>query len=242
MDIHSGHRKRLRERFAKEGLASFADHEILELILFFALPRIDTNPVAHRLIAHFGSLYNVLNAHMDDLKKIEGVGENAAVLISLFKTVFACYRQRSFAKRPRLDTIEKAGEYCASYLAGKKYETLLLVCLDTQFRVNHTVELQEGTLNEITVYPRVIVEIALRYNAGAVIMAHNHPGDSPSPSQADVQTTQAVLEALKPLNISLADHIITGNDSYYSFSANNLLKVKSPFYELPAAAEEAEKL
>jgi DNA repair protein RadC len=215
--MHDGHRSRHRARYRSAGLDGFSDHEILELLLYYAIPRVDTNPIAHKLMQRFGSLAGVLSAHIDDLKKVEGVGESAAILISLIRPIMqrsqAIYRE----KRPRLMNIDMAGAYCCSLLAGKRRETLFVVCLDIHYRVICSEQVQQGSIDELPVYPRHIVEIALRHDASSIILTHNHPGGNLTASQSDIETTYKVMAALEALGISLLDHIITYEDNYFSF-------------------------
>ncbi|MGI6168781.1 MAG: JAB domain-containing protein [Christensenellales bacterium] len=215
--MHAGHRSRHRTRYRKNGLDGFSDHEILELLLYYAIPRVDTNPIAHRLMQRFGSLAGVFSAHIDDLKKVEGVGENAAILLSLIRPSMQRSQAISQEKRQKLTNIDMAGAYCCSLLAGMRRETLFVVCLDIHYRVICAELVQQGSIDELPVYPRHIVEIALRHDASSIILTHNHPGGRLAASKSDIETTFKVLEALESLGISLLDHIITHEYNYFSF-------------------------
>ncbi len=230
--MHDGHRMRLKTRFQKTGLEGFAEHEILELILFYAIPRQDTNPLAHALIDHFGSLYAVLSADINDLTEVKGIGENAASLIRLFKDVSKHYYSKAY--RPRsVETSEKAAKYILSLLYGKRNENFYLICLDANYHILYEELMCEGSIDTIPVFPRKIAACALRHNAASIIIAHNHPAGDPKPSKADIQATLDIVQAIKPLGIQLSDHIIVAGDEYYSFS--DTLTHQSALEEAPLA-------
>lgn len=222
-DEHAGHRQRMRERFIKQGLDGFAAHEVLELALFYAIPRQNTNPLAHHLIDHFGSLHGVLEAPVDELMKVEGVGQNAAVLLSLF---FQIARQLEFSREKELelmDTRLKAEVHCKRLLGGLKQEHLYAVCLDGQMRVIADALVAKGTLSEVPAYPRLVVEAALRHNAHALVLCHNHPGGQAMPSQSDIETTYAISHLLAGLGVMLADHMIVSGSHVLSMAAEGLM-------------------
>ena len=182
-NLHRGHRKRVKERYLKEGLDSFEDHQVLELLLFYAIPMKDTNELAHRMIKEFGSLAMLFEAHPHEIARRCGVTENIAILISLIPSLARRYFQARWGDKPILNSSQKAGEYAVGLFAGRTYEVFYIICLDTQNRVIHAALVHEGTINEAPVYPRIIVETALRYQAHSVILAHNHPGGSLNPSE-----------------------------------------------------------
>ena len=150
--MHEGHRHRLTERFLKEGLEGFEEHEILEYMLFYVLPRVDTNAVAHRLIDTFGSLSGVLEADARDITQIEGIGEKSAAYLSMFPEVFRAYQRSKLGKRPRIKSIKDACAFAKSLLFGKAYEQFYVIWLDTQNRVIHYERLSEGGIDESPVY------------------------------------------------------------------------------------------
>jgi len=222
-NIHEGHRRRLKRRFVEEGLDSFEDHQVLELLLFFSIPRKDTNEIAHKLISTFGSISNVFEAHPKDLQKVEGVGENSAILISLISQIARRYLTDKTKKTFQLKNVEVAAEYIKSLFVGRKNEVFYVICLDTQLNVIHSVPLFEGTVKEAVVYPRKVIECVLRYNASSVILAHNHPGGSVKPSMDDIRTTQKIINALSTISVTVNDHFIVAGDKYYSFAQNGML-------------------
>lgn len=221
--MHEGHRERLKNRFLKEGLDSFEQHQVLEMLLFYSIPRKDTNELAHMLINRYGSLAGVLEADPRDIASISGLGLNSAVLLSLIPSLARLYFKDKWGTKPVLNSSSKAGEYAVSLLTGRQYEVFYVICLDSQNRVNYPALVHEGTINEAPVYPRLIVETALRHQAGSVILAHNHPGGSLQPSGADIEVTGKIATALNAISISVIDHIVVAGDRYVSFAEKGLI-------------------
>ncbi|KGP75823.1 DNA repair protein RadC [Desulfosporosinus sp. Tol-M] len=221
--MHEGHRSRSKNRFLEEGLDGFEDHEILELLLFYAIPRKDTNELAHSLINKYGSLSGVLEADPKDLAKTPGLGENSAILLALIPSLARIYLKDRWGTRPTLDSTAKAGEYVLTLCAGRTYEVFYLICLDAQHKVIYPALVHEGTIDQAPVYPRVIVETALRHKAHSVILAHNHPGGSPTPSPQDIEVTKRIQVALEQISISVLDHIIASGEDYVSCAEKGLL-------------------
>ena len=220
---HKGHRQRVKNRVLREGVDSFEDHQILELLLFYCIPMKDTNELAHQLIDRFGSLAGVLDARPEDLCAVSGITENSGILLNLIPSLARRYHQEKLKEKTILDSTSKAGEYARALFTGRLYEVFYVICMDSQNRVNHTALLHEGTINEAPVYPRLIVETALRHQATSIILAHNHPGGSHQPSQADVEVTRKIRTATEAIAITVADHIIVAGDGYFSFAENRLL-------------------
>lgn len=221
--MHTGHRKRLKNRFLEEGLDSFEPHQVLELLLFFSIPRRDTNEIAHKLLKKFGSLSGVFEADIKELVKVEGIGENSAFLISMIPHLSRRYLNDKWRDKPELNSSSKAGEYAISLFAGRTYEVFYVICLDAQNRVNYAALVHEGTINEAPIYPRIIVETALRHKANSVILAHNHPGGSLNPSRGDIEATKVIKNALESISIKVVDHIIVCGERYVSFAERGLL-------------------
>lgn len=232
--MHEGHRSRLRESFIRHGAASFYDHQLLELLLFHSIPRTDTNPVAHKLLEHFGSLADIFDAPIDELMQVEGVGEKSALLISL---VGACMqrKERSTKKKARLHTPAAAMRYCKTLFWAERNECMYVILLDKKQEVLRHDKVSSGTLNETAVYPRTVVECALRGRASSVLLAHNHPSGDVNPSSDDIETTMLILRALEPIGIRLHDHIIVGRDMAYSMARNGIIEQTEP--EFAAVAE-----
>jgi len=223
-NIHAGHRERVRERFMEEGLDGFKDHEILELLLYYCVRRRDTNALAHRMLKEYGTLHDLLEAHPRDIARRCKVSLNTATLISLCVPLARRYMNGKWGERPVLNSSFKAGEYAMTLFAGRIYEAFFAICLDSQNKVNHAALVHEGTINEAPVYPRLIVETALRHKASSVILAHNHPGGSLKPSVADIEVTKKIYAALKSISINVVDHIIVAGQNYISFAEQGLME------------------
>jgi DNA repair protein RadC len=221
--LHQGHRQRLKDRFLNEGLDGFEDHQILELLLFFAIPYKDTNELAHSLLKRYGSLSAVFEADAHDLMTVPGIGPNSAVLLSLIPHLSRIYFKDKWGDKPQLNTSTKAGEYTIALLAGRMYEVFYVICLDAQNRVNHAALVHEGTIDQAPIYPRLIVETALRHKSNSVILAHNHPGGSLNPSTADIEATKVIKNALGAISINVVDHVIVAGDRYFSFADAGLI-------------------
>lgn len=239
-NCHGGHRQRLRQSYVRGGAAALHEHNLLELLLTYAIPRRDVNPLAHELIAKYGSLARVLAAPVEELMAFPGVGESAAVLVSLAGALKSLPPARS-AGRAAISTPEEAARYCATlFRDGGKYETTYCVSLDKRRRVLHCDLVSAGTLCENVIYPRLVVEFALRHGANSVILAHNHPSGNPAPSRADIASTKAVCEALSGIGITLHDHIIVGTEGNFSMLRNMLLPSGETPEALLRAAEKEE--
>jgi len=223
-NIHQGHRQRVKTRFLAEGLDGFEDHQVLEMLLFFCIPMKDTNDLAHKMINEFGSLAGLFEADPKDICKRCGVSENTAILISLIPSLSRRYFKGKWGDKPVLNSSSKAGEYAVSLFTGRTYETFFVICLDSQNRVNYAALVHEGTINEAHVYPRLIVETALRHQANSVILAHNHPGGSLQPSSDDIEITKSIATAIEAISIKINDHIIVAGDKYLSFAEKGLIK------------------
>ncbi len=221
MSIHKEHRQRLRDRFLKEGLDNFDELYVLELLLFYCIPRVDTNPIAHRLLEHFGSLNNVLNASADELEKVEGVGKNTSTFLSLITQVGRYYQVKQSEPGKILRTIDQCGNYLVPYFFGREQETVFMLCLDAKCKVICCKMVGEGSVNSANIPVRRVVEMALAANATTVVLAHNHPSGLAIPSADDIQTTQRVAAALQTVEIVLADHIVVSKDDYVSIVQSN---------------------
>jgi len=220
---HDEHRQRLKNRYLMEGLDSFYDYQALELLLCYAIPRKDVNYVAHDLIEHFGSLSAVFEAEISELKEINGIGDHSAILLNLMPKMWRLYQKEKYSAHKLMDSPSAWGEYAKTLFIGRTNEVFYLICLDTQHRLNHAALLQEGTINEVLVYPRRVVEAALRHKAKSVILAHNHPGGSLRPTTADMDITWQLADAMYHINVDVLDHIIVAGDRYVSFAEKGLL-------------------
>ncbi len=223
--MHEGHRDRVRARFMKEGLSSFEEHQALELLLFYAIPRRDTNDLAHLLLQKFGSLAGLFNAELADIANVEGIGVRSAALIKLVPELTRKYwLSQSQEDQPKVSSILAAAEYARTLLHGKTSEHFYVVCLDAQYRVKSIDLLSRGTATEAPVYIRHITECVIRCGADKVFVTHNHPGGKPQPSKQDVATTMSILSAMDALCIEFLDHIIIAEQDFFSFAQNILQK------------------
>ena len=213
---HKGHRERLKQRFLESGLDDFTDIQALELLLFYAIPQKDTNPLAHRLLDRFGSLSQVLEANVEDLKKVPGISSHAATLLVLIPQIARFYQVDCAQRVERLNSLDACGAYLVPFFFGRSTETVFLLCLDAKCKVLCCKEVGQGSVNSASISIRRIVELALSANATSVVLAHNHPSGVAVPSVEDVQTTRRVSAALKALEIHLADHIVVADGDYVS--------------------------
>lgn len=220
---HKGHRERKKKLFREQGLDAFADHEVLELLLYYAIPRQDTNPLAHRLIEHFGSLSAVLSAPEAELERVEGVGEHAATLLSLVLPVVRRAYTDARGSSIALTSTAKLGDYFCGIFFGAQQESLYEVCLDAKGKLLRCYKIADGSVDAVGVNVRVIVENALRCRASAVALSHNHPSGLALPSPEDNASTLAAYDALRAVGITLIDHIIVADDDFVSLRENGLL-------------------
>ena len=220
--IHTGHRDRLRQRFLADGLDSFNEINALELLLFYCVPRKDTNELAHRLLDHFGSYCNVLNAPYEELKKVHGVSDQVATYLKLQGEAVRYYLTNRNTRGIVIKTTEDYGEYLCSYFAGRSNETVFLLCLDAKCKVICCREISEGSVNAAGVSIRKIVDVAISSNATSVILAHNHPSGVAVPSTADVQTTMQVYDALAAVDVVLVDHVVVNDDDFTSMAQSGM--------------------
>ncbi|MHC1726801.1 MAG: DNA repair protein RadC [Syntrophobacteraceae bacterium] len=210
----------MRERFQESGLKGFHDHEILELLLTYAIPRRDVKPLAKILLKEFGNnLAAVLDAPAEELQRFEGIGENAAVLLRLVPRLFESYQTSRWGREESFNSTESAVAYLSARLGTERNEVFLVLALDSRNRLIAEEQIQRGSVNRTAVFPRQIVEAGIKHRATAVILAHNHPGGGPMPSQADRQLTHRLRKILGDLDIVVHDHIIiAGPDQHFSFA------------------------
>ena len=205
---HAHHRQRLREQFVRNGLSSFTHHQMLELLLFYAIPQKDTNPLAHRLLNTFGSIDAVFNASYEQLCAVPGVSHNTAVFLMLQRQMFQQYFRAAFAERKQICSTQQAAELIVPRFMMMQHENVFLVCLDGQCRVLYEGFLSEGSPLSVGLSVRDIFSKALTHHAAAVILAHNHPNSFALPSADDIATTEKLVELLNSAEIALVDHII----------------------------------
>lgn len=224
--LHKGHRERMRLRFYQKGAEGFADHELLELLLYYAVPRGDVNPLAHRILQEFGSLSMLFSSDAVEIARRCGIKESTALLICLQSAFANRVQQEKWRMRPKLDSVSALGQYAVDLLSQYQHERFYMVCLDSRKILIHTCLISEGTINESVVYPRLVVEQALKYKAVAVAFLHNHPGGTLVPSLQDIEMTVRMAKILREIGISVMDHIIVADQEYCSFVQRKLLPIQ----------------
>lgn len=239
--IHAGHRERIRERLRMAGLEAFSDHEVLELLLTYAIPRQDVNPLAHELIAVFGSLSAVLDADENELLRVKGMGKHAALLLTMMPQLMRRYQMNALGERPVIVTLADAKAYLAPLFMGRSEENIYMICLNQAGHVLHRSLLHTGTVDQVMLHPREVVEIALRHHAHAVILAHNHPSGTAEPSQADVDVTGRISTALYMIGIRLADHLIFAGGHVFSMVRECLVENRDDLYYVRNMAADSAK-
>ena len=214
--IHDGHRDRLRETFLKTGLDDFHPHNVLELLLFYSIPRKDTNEIAHALIEEFGSIERVFDAEPEELVRVKGITKNSAVLISMIPQLARYYMSRKADHGKPLKTAEDMGEYFVPKFIGENHEILYILFLDTKLQVVACKKVVEGTTNSVELRVDQIVKLVATVDAPRVVIAHNHPDGNPTPSPEDLALTSELREALMLINKKLLDHIVVGDNQFMS--------------------------
>lgn len=212
--VHAGHRQRMKTRFLTGGLDSFSDHEVFELILFYAIPRRDVNELSHRLVERFGSLKGVFDADYEDLCSVEGIGENVATLIKLISATLRRYAMGDDKEVFVFDTLKKVGDYAVRLYVGVSVEKVYAMLFDNKMQLIDTVMLAEGAVNSVRISARTITEKAIKRNASSIILIHNHPNGSPYPSDDDLRFSNSLKDALGILDIHLIDHVIVSGRFY----------------------------
>lgn len=223
MSLHSGHRKRLKEQFLTHG-EDFHDHQLLELLLCYAIPQGDVNELAHALLDQFGSLSGVFDALPAALTGVVGIGEHSAVLLKLIPKLAGRYAIIRSSLGDILDSSRAARNYLLPYFQmGARNEMVYLVCMDAKYKVLGCHKLGEGTVNAAEITPRKVMELAMAHNASTLILAHNHISGLALPSNADLMTTQKLAQVLSEVGVELADHLIFTDDDMVSLKDSGLM-------------------
>lgn len=217
------HRKRLRERFHKTGSEGLHDYELLELLLTYAIPRRDIKPIAKDLIKQFGSLAKVMDASQEELELVNGLGYTSATLIRLVKEMCGSYLAERMAGRDILSSPEAVIDFARMKMAGLAHEAFMVVYLNVKNEVIEYEFVHEGTVDRAIIYPRRVIESALRHHAASLILVHNHPSGDPSPSPEDKRLTRSIAEAARTVDIRVIDHIIVGRGRHFSFHENDIM-------------------
>jgi DNA repair protein RadC len=220
---HKEHRVRLRKKYRTSGIDAFHDYEALELLLCYAIPRGDVKPPAKALLKTFGSIKGVIDADMSDLEKVRGIGPSSAVALKLLKDLCALYLKQQAMEKPQITCTSELVNYCKTALGGLKDEQFRVIYLDAQNRIIDDESIQEGIVNQAVVYPRKVLENALKRKASAIILLHNHPSGNIRPSDADIRLTRTIQETARVLDILVHDHIIIGENRFFSFREEGIM-------------------
>jgi DNA repair protein RadC len=218
-----GHRKRLKQKFLTAGLGAFLDHEVLEFLLIYAIPQQDVKPLAKCLLREFGSLKGVVDAEITALEKVSGIGEHTAILFKLLKEIAVLYLKQKAKEKTQIACTSELLDYVRTAMGGKRDEEFCVIYLDAQNQIIACETVQKGIANQAVVYPRQVLENALRNKASALILAHNHPSGHVRPSDADIRLTKTIQDAARMLDILVHDHIIIGEDRFFSFREQGLM-------------------
>jgi DNA repair protein RadC len=220
---HSGHRERLRDRFMRGGADALPDYELLELVLFNAIPRRDTKPLAKELIARFGGFAEVISAPENRLREIKGVSDRVVTEFKLVRSAALRLMQGQIMSRPVLSSWEQVVAYCRAAMAFETREQFRILFLDKKNKLIADEVQQRGTVDHTPVYVREVVKRALELSASAIILVHNHPSGDPTPSRADIDMTRIIAEAARPLGVLVHDHIIVGRENVASLRGLKLM-------------------
>lgn len=225
MGVHEGHRERLKATFSEHGLDSFNELNALELLLFYAIPRKDTNPVAHALLDKFGSLSAVFDASMRELLEVPGIGESAAGLIRLIPQIFKKSQIGRAEEIKQIRNSSDAGKYLLPRFMNERDEVVMALLLDAKKSAICCLEMGRGVVNTVDTSVRRIVEAALKNKASSVILAHNHPDGIALPSREDDYFTKSLYKALEIVGIRLSDHLIVSGDEFVSMADSGVMNL-----------------
>jgi len=220
---YHGHRERLRERFLRGGEAAMQDYELMELVLFRAIPRRDVKPLAKALIDHFGSFAEALSADIERLREVKGLGDAAATELKIIQAAALKLAQGRVLQRPVIGSWNQLVGYCRAAMGFDSKEQFRILFLDSKNRLIADEVQQRGTVNHTPVYPREIVKRALELGSSALILVHNHPSGDPRPSSADIKMTKEIVAAAKALKIEVHDHLVIGGGEPASFRTMGLI-------------------
>lgn len=221
INLHEGHRNKVKKRFLESGMEGMADHNILEMLLFYAIPRKDTNEIAHRLIEKFGSFSGVLKADFDDLKEVEGISDNSACLITMLLPIYKRFQDDYYSEKTVLKTTDDIVRYILPKFIDSENERVFAICFDSKQRVISTKLLCEGDFSSANFEIKKLAKIVLQLNASSVVLVHNHPNYIALPSNADIETTKTIYEFLDSIKVKLSDHIIVAKNAESCSMLNN---------------------
>lgn len=219
---HSKHRERLKKKFILHGLDIFENHEILELILFYSIPRKDTNPIAHELLSKFGSIHGVFEAPINLLEKVNGIGKETACFIKLLLNFVRIYMSSKNFEINKYNSREELNERIILQFIGRYDEFIAIILTDVKNKPIYEGIISQGSCNSVEIHIRKIIELIALYNASGIVFAHNHPSGLAIPSREDIETTKQLQQIFKTMNIKFIDHVIVTDDDYISLRECNL--------------------
>lgn len=221
--VHSGHRERIKSQFIKNGLDSFEPHNVLELLLFYAIPLKDTNAIAHTLLQKFGSLSGVFDAPIEELLQVNGIGKSAAVLLKLIPQLSRRYQEDLDRDKTVIYSYDEAGRQLMKKFIGRQNEVVILMLLDSKMRVLFCDVVCEGTATAANIYIKKLIRLSVRYNAVYAIVSHNHPSGNCLPSKQDLNTTRWIYNALDTVEVRLLDHVIVSGSNFLSIAKSRIM-------------------
>lgn len=216
MSGHAGHRERLRKKFLLGDIDSFEDHEILELALFYAIPRKNTNEISHNLLNKFGSIPAIFDAPVNALKEVEGMGESSALFIKLICSLTRIYHERKYNSDKRCLSMEEINDILVRKFIGRSEEAVAIVLMDAKGKILFDGVINKGSVNGVDLYVRKMIELVTLYRASSLVMAHNHPSGIAVPSPDDLKSTEKIYDLFRTMSVSLLDHIIVADEDYIS--------------------------
>jgi DNA repair protein RadC len=217
------HRKRLKERYEKAGMEGLQDYEILELLLFYAIPQGDVKARAKELLKRFGSLKGVLDADLKALREVSGIGVHSSLFFKVVRDVRTLYLRQGAEVKEQISSTKELIDYCLASMGSLKDEHFAVIYLNARNRIIQVETIQEGIVNQAVVYPRKVLEKALKHKASAIILVHNHPSGHVRPSDADIRLTRVLQDAARVMDIVLHDHLIVGENRFFSFREEGIL-------------------
>ena len=221
--LHDGHRERLRKKFLTNGIESFAEHEIIEMLLFYVIPRKNTNELAHVLLNQFGSISNILETPFNSLKSVQGLGENGACFIKFILNLIRIYSEEK-ENMPKNNSVTRKNlaKILSKKFLGRTDEIIAIMLIDAKKQILHTCIINQGSFNKVELNIRKIIELVVVFNAVGILIAHNHPSGVAIPSREDIQTTQKLQSIFNTMNIEFIDHIIVADSDYISLKDCNI--------------------
>ncbi|MEE0930170.1 MAG: JAB domain-containing protein [Acutalibacteraceae bacterium] len=220
---HSGHRDRLRKKFLSNGFDGLEKHEVLELVLYYGIPRKDTNPIAHKLLDCFGSISAVMDAPIDKLKEA-GISENCAIYLKMIPQICRMYMEDKHNNKDKIIDSNNIGDKLKYKFVGRDYEAVVLMLMDSKYKEVFCGVVSKGSVSACEIYVRKIIELAVLYNAKFAVLSHNHPSGLALPSNDDIVTTKKIYNALRLIDVALIDHIIVADDDYVSLNESGFME------------------